>query len=256
MGWHIERLSAWAVFFQHANNTLSDLTNRTWKRAARAVPRSVGHLVREFVHQRTLDSSALRATRAPRTFLHEKGARPFCGGKPELPAVRHVTQHCQIAEARSDTPDDSATGRAQPTCEELQLRLVIPSSIDNIVLVGPAVNAICQGLSLSPQDASQIELCVIEAVTNAIKHAYAGHPGNTVEVRVSTQADRLILQICDSGQAMTCDISQTFDFDPTDIPNLPEGGMGLFLMYSLMDEVSYTSHQGTNILTMTKTLLR
>ncbi len=258
MGWHIERLSTWAGFFQHANYMCSDFTSRVWKEETRAVPRRIGHVVREFVHGCLLGSTALHATLTIRTFLHEKRARIFCGVKPELYAGRlltHLTQSCRTSEAGSEAPD-VATRCEQPTCDEPQLRLVIPSNIDNIVFVGPAINAICQGLSLSLQDASQIELCVIEAVTNAIKHAYAGHFGHSVEVCVSTLSDRLVLRVCDSGHAMTCDIPRTFDFDPTDIPNLPEGGMGLFFIHSLMDEVSYTSHQGTNILTMTKMLLR
>ena len=32
--------------------------------------------------------------------------------------------------------------------------------------------------------------------------------------------------------------------NPGDLANLPEGGMGLFIMHSVMDQVEYSSHDG------------
>ena len=45
-----------------------------------------------------------------------------------------------------------------------------------------------------------------------------------------------------------------FEFDPTDVANLPEGGMGLHLIHSVMDEVRYHSEGGRNALTMRRRL--
>lgn len=157
---------------------------------------------------------------------------------------------------RCDLPgEEDAETHASPEkslCRDPHLQLAIPSCIDNITFVGAVINAACLTLSFSSHEASQIEVCVVEAVVNAIKHAYAGHPGHVVEIRVSIRADRLVIQVCDCGQAMTGEITTTLDFDPSDLAQVPTGGMGLFLIHSLMDEVSYVSHAGTNVLTMTR----
>jgi anti-sigma regulatory factor (Ser/Thr protein kinase) len=45
-------------------------------------------------------------------------------------------------------------------------------------------------------------------------------------------------------------MSTSFVYDPNDRRGLPEGGMGLFLINKIMDEVLYKTKDGTNILTM------
>ena len=42
------------------------------------------------------------------------------------------------------------------------------------------------------------------------------------------------------------------EFDPRDLENLPEGGMGLFLIQQIMDKVSYNVKDNTDTLSMTK----
>jgi len=167
--------------------------------------------------------------------------------------LRHLQQGNQTGKGESNTPVPPDE-QEKSFCGESQLQLAIPSCLDNITFVGAVINTACRMLSFSTQEATQIEVCVVEAVVNAIKHAYAGLPGYVVEVRVSTQADCLVIQVCDYGQAMTGEMATTLDFDPGDVAQVPEGGMGLFLMHSLMDEVSYESNQGTNVLTMTRRL--
>jgi serine/threonine-protein kinase RsbW len=41
-----------------------------------------------------------------------------------------------------------------------------------------------------------------------------------------------------------------FDFDPANLLEIPEGGMGLSIIASVMDEVTYRSDEGQNILTL------
>ena len=103
-----------------------------------------------------------------------------------------------------------------------------------------------------PIDPYQIELCAVEAVTNAIKHACDSRPGFSVQVTFTVHADQLVLTVCDEGHSMPKLVVPSLNFDPTDLDHLPEGGMGLFLIHSIMDEVTYVSRQGKNILTMIK----
>ena len=46
--------------------------------------------------------------------------------------------------------------------------------------------------------------------------------------------------------------ASAFDFDPDDLINLPEGGMGLSIICAAMDEVAYETGAGGNQLFLTK----
>jgi serine/threonine-protein kinase RsbW len=69
--------------------------------------------------------------------------------------------------------------------------------------------------------------------------------------------ERVSVDIADSGKSLDPTLVEKFktgglDFDPQDMDNLPEGGMGWFLINSMMDEVHYLSDQGRNVLSLHK----
>jgi serine/threonine-protein kinase RsbW len=114
---------------------------------------------------------------------------------------------------------------------------------------------------MDADDASAVDLCTVEAVTNAIKHAYRGVRGHDVTIEISSAGGQLDLEVRDQGMRMPeqhvaklRDGSAVLDFDPADLGSVPEGGMGLEITRQLMDEVSYLSDGITNCLRMTKLL--
>ena len=136
-----------------------------------------------------------------------------------------------------------------------KVRFQIESNLDEVALVGITVNALCSAIPLPDVEAYQIEMCVVEAVNNAIEHAYENMPGHPIEIRVSIDIDALKLIVRDEGRAMSGQSENpALEYDPGNLDTLPEGGMGLYLIDSVMDEVSYQTEHGSNILTMTKTL--
>ena len=52
-----------------------------------------------------------------------------------------------------------------------RLRLTINSDLNDVYLVGLTVNRICEHLRMDSVQAYEVELCAVEAVTNAIRHA-------------------------------------------------------------------------------------
>ena len=98
-----------------------------------------------------------------------------------------------------------------------------------------------------------IQLATDEAASNIIEHAYEGVTNAVLELSCGMRGDVLTIVLVDHGEA----------FDPSEIP-MPDlkadlsdrkiGGLGIFLMRKLMDEVHYESHpeKNSNILTMTK----
>lgn len=135
------------------------------------------------------------------------------------------------------------------------IKLTIDSRLESICLVGLAVQALSTYMGFSEVEAYQIQLGVVEAVTNVVKHAYGSQPGGEIKVEVSLQPDRISFRIMDSGQAMKF-FGRPLEFDPTNLASLPEGGMGRHIILKVMDEVNYQMVADANILTMTKYLSR
>lgn len=142
-----------------------------------------------------------------------------------------------------------------------RLRLTINSDLRDVYLVGLTVNRICEHLHMDPVEASQVELCAVEAVTNSIRHAYRNEPDNEVSVTLAVRNNRLEVEVADTGLAMLAAQverlsrgSNVLDFDPQDRASLPEGGMGLQIMHEVMDEVSYATEGRVNRLRLTRQL--
>jgi serine/threonine-protein kinase RsbW len=97
-----------------------------------------------------------------------------------------------------------------------------------------------------------IQLAADEAASNIIEHAYEGVSGGEIEITCEMKAGLLTITMLDHGRA----------FDPSSVqpPNLKAdlskreiGGLGIYLMRKLMDEVDYESVPGKgNRLTLRK----
>lgn len=132
------------------------------------------------------------------------------------------------------------------------INLSIESKLSDVCLVGHAVLGLC---SLSPldQDAhGQMEVCVVEAVTNAITHAYQKKQGFKVDTAITLLADRICFSVTDRGNAIVNYAPRSLEFDPEELGSIPENGMGLFIIETIMDEVTYRSDNGTNTLSFSK----
>jgi len=127
--------------------------------------------------------------------------------------------------------------------------------LEDVSLIGPTIATVCQNSPLDEVEGFQVEVSVVEAVNNSIRHAYSGESGHAVEVDIVRYEDRIEFEISDWGQPMKRlpDFDDvTLDYDPTDRQNLPTGGMGLFIMHDVMDRMSYESRDGKNMLSFTK----
>ncbi|MBF0227191.1 MAG: ATP-binding protein [Desulfobacterales bacterium] len=134
------------------------------------------------------------------------------------------------------------------------IKLTIDSYLENVFWIGLAVRSFCSYFYFNEVESCQIELSVVEAVTNSIKHAYQMQPMGKVDVIVSIDDRSIIFDICDKGKTMMTFEKATLEFDPQDIESLPEGGMGLYIIQNTMDEVIYKQINGMNILTLIKYL--
>ena len=126
------------------------------------------------------------------------------------------------------------------------------SRLENVELLARAVRGLCAAAGMDGRDCAQVELAVAEAVNTVIRHAYGPRAGHPVEVAFTLDGPSITLEIADEGEPMPGGRSPLLDFDPDDLARLPEGGMGLFLIHSVMDAVEYRSHAGRNLMVLTK----
>jgi serine/threonine-protein kinase RsbW len=136
--------------------------------------------------------------------------------------------------------------------ESREIKLIIDSNLENVFLVGLAINSICSHTLLSDLESYHMEVCVVEAVNNMIKHAYNNETGHEVEVDIALYSDRIVFRLCDRGKVMESLDQPELNIDPDDLENLPEEGMGMFIIYEIMDTVTYEQFSGCNMLTITK----
>jgi len=97
-------------------------------------------------------------------------------------------------------------------------------------------------LPFSLDEIEDISVAFIEAVSNAFRHGRPSDGEGCVSFSVFRRNGSFCISIADCGPG----------FDPDSIPepdpeDLPESGMGLFLMRRLMDDVVFRFHNGTTV---------
>ena len=106
------------------------------------------------------------------------------------------------------------------------------------------------------EEAYRVQLAVNEACTNIINYAYGGDTSRPIRIACGTTDRDLVVRITDEGER----------FEPGSIP-IPDvesgilerepGGLGIFLMRKMMDDVEFIFHdEGRNELVMRKCLSR
>jgi serine/threonine-protein kinase RsbW len=144
----------------------------------------------------------------------------------------------------------------EDTRPQKSITLVTESRLENVSLVGVTVKTICESIPLEEILSRNIELSVVEGVTNVVKHAYCLQQGNNVEITVLIFGDRITIKISDTGKSMDprrCEQDcQEINFEPGNSKTFPVGGMGLHIMHSIMDEMHYETASGKNTMTLVK----
>jgi serine/threonine-protein kinase RsbW len=141
------------------------------------------------------------------------------------------------------------------------MRLSVPGTLryrDVVLRVVASSCKLMRALATSKQDPSRdpdgfddkVVSAVGEAFNNVAIHAYRDLPAGAVDLEFELAETGITIRLADHGHA----------FDPKqkklpDLTALPESSMGLYIMRSFMDEVTYQpgSESGAaNVLTMRK----
>jgi len=121
--------------------------------------------------------------------------------------------------------------------------LKVKSKTENLSEIRDFVSTNASAAGIAPANIDNIILAVDEACTNIIKHSYKLSPQGEIIIKIDYDEEKFTITIIDYGKS--------FEPDRVPRPDLQKyyrehrvGGLGMYLMKSLMDDVEYISIPG------------
>jgi len=138
---------------------------------------------------------------------------------------------------------------------DARLALTLQNQRSEVARLTAAVDHFSRETGISDEDLHNIHLILDELVINVIKYAFRDSGPHTIEVTLALSGPRLTMTVEDDGES----------FDPTAHPEpdlevpieeRPIGGLGIHIVRSLSDSVTYRRHGRRNTLTVVRTVTR
>lgn len=135
----------------------------------------------------------------------------------------------------------------------MKKNLLIKNEISEISRLATFIEETGEEFGLELPLIMSLNLVLEEAVSNIILYAYPKAMGGEINVTVDRHDNLLVFTITDSGE----------EFDPTLVPEAditlsaderPIGGLGIYLIKKIMNEVEYQRVEGNNVFTLKKVL--
>lgn len=132
--------------------------------------------------------------------------------------------------------------------------LIFPARFDQLEIVRQFTTQAAADAGLDERSICSVEMAVDEACSNIIEHAYEGIKDGEIECTCECDTESFTVILRDHGRAFDILKVPAPDLDAS-LEERQVGGLGIYLMRQLMDEVQY-DHLGEagNVLTMVKRL--
>jgi serine/threonine-protein kinase RsbW len=102
-----------------------------------------------------------------------------------------------------------------------------------------------EAYGFSEVDRHQVTLAVEEVCTNLIIHSHASNPKEVIYLEVKEFKEKLAIEITDKGDAFNL-----LEYEVPDLKKVIEekrkGGIGIYLVKKIMDEIEFESKNGEN----------
>ena len=136
------------------------------------------------------------------------------------------------------------------------LEMKIPAKPEFVGVIRLTLSGIASRMGFSYDEIEDLKIATSEACTNAVQHAYKTSEQGEVVIGFGLYNDRLEVMVADSGKSFDFQSAREGigPYDQTDsVEFLREGGLGLYLIETLMDEVRIHHKEGVTVF-MTKYL--
>ena len=136
--------------------------------------------------------------------------------------------------------------------DRIAVDIKVPNQTRYLCLIGHIGENIARTLRDYSGDreklAFDLNLVLTEAMANAIQHANEDNPAKEIHIEISIVSQRLIIRVFDFGTGF--DVHQYIEPSPP----LDEHGRGIYLIHTIMDEISYNPTEKGHVLEMVKNL--
>ena len=132
--------------------------------------------------------------------------------------------------------------------------IILANEISEISRLNDFIEEVGNDFSLTPDIVFNLNLVLEEAIVNIINYAYPKEDHEWIFLSAKLHEGSIILVLTDTGK----------EFDPTLAPEVDVtlsadereiGGLGIFLIRQIMNEVKYERIEGKNVLTLEKKLM-
>lgn len=118
----------------------------------------------------------------------------------------------------------------------------IPGSPDAVVIARNRIADLVRSLPITLNQSADVIIAAGEAITNAVRHGCKCDTNSIISIKCVAGPDMLCIDITDPGSG----------FEPDNIPtpaaeSIVDGGMGIYIMKELMDDVIYSFDHGTTV---------
>ena len=131
--------------------------------------------------------------------------------------------------------------------------LTLPNDVQEVPQLAAFIEEVCESNGVDMMTTMQMNLALEEAVVNVMNYAYPEGTKGYVDISVQTDSSGLTFVISDSGKPFDPTTREEVD---TSLPAEQReiGGLGIFLVRKMMDDIKYEYKDGHNILTLRKKL--
>lgn len=137
------------------------------------------------------------------------------------------------------------------------VKINVPARADYISVIRLTVSGLAYQMGFSYNDIEDIKVAIAEACNNVVSHAYENNEGN-LSVDFHIREELLEIVVSDQGTAFDANKikNNATSLHGKNLDEIDVGGLGIYLMKTLMDDIKYDTAQGGVKVSLTKYLKR
>jgi anti-sigma regulatory factor (Ser/Thr protein kinase) len=132
-------------------------------------------------------------------------------------------------------------------------RVPFKNKISEIERLHQLVEQFCKKNNISKKTQFNLDLALEELIVNTISYGFEDDEEHEIVVNFCIKEHQLLIDIIDDGKAFNPLEKEDVNLDLS-LEEKAIGGLGIHLVKTLVDEVSYKWESGKNILTLTKNI--
>ena len=130
----------------------------------------------------------------------------------------------------------------------------VPAKPQYVGVARLTISGLASRIGFTYDDIEDLKIASSEAITNAVQHAYSGDDEGEVVIGCALYEDRIEIMVADHGKSFNFEETKAKVgpyHDQQEVEFLREGGLGLYLIETLMDDVKVHHQEGVTVF-MTK----